>query len=108
MSDKSDGLTAFDGFVRKAACDGMFNDDQLGHLEYLSSLPPERKCRCRWYVKWDCYHCNHDELKRRGGRVEHRWNGTVLFLPDGRQVDYGGLCQWLRSTPEPDPTTASV
>lgn len=85
----------------------MFNNDQLDHMQYLSSLPPERKCQCGWNVKWDCYQCNYDELVRRGGQVWHWWSGNTDFiLPNGQKVDYGGLCKWLRSTPDAVTPTA--
>ena len=34
----------------------MFNEDQRGHMFYLSSLPPEKVCACGW---WTAKECNH-------------------------------------------------
>jgi hypothetical protein len=95
--NKSDGLDAFDGFVRDAADAGMFNDDQLEHMRQLSVLPREAKCGCGWYPKGECYSCNLKALADRGGRVEHTWKGTELRLPDGRLVDYTAAAAWLRA-----------
>jgi hypothetical protein len=29
------------------------NQDQRGHLEYLASIPPEKRCWCGWWVLAD-------------------------------------------------------
>lgn len=57
----TDGLESFDGPTRRAATEGMFNSEQLGWMQYLSSLPPEEKCHCGWFRKGECPH--HKEPK---------------------------------------------
>ena len=35
----------------------MFNSDQLDYMDYLSKVPPEKKCYCGWYLKDKCFSC---------------------------------------------------
>ena len=106
----SDGLECFDGFTRKAAADGMFNDEQVSWMRYLSWLPPDQKCRCGWYQKWDCYNCNRAALELAGvvrdDRLCRRWRGNgwssddpeplCYRLPTGIMTGYRGAVEWLK------------
>ena len=50
-----DGLSSFDGPTRRAAAAGMFNSEQVSWMKYLSTLPPEKKCKCGWDLKGKCH-----------------------------------------------------
>lgn len=90
--------------------DGMSNDEQVSWMRHLSSLPPDQKCRCGWYQKWECYNCNRAALELAGvvrdDRLCRRWrdNGwssddPVLLcyrLPSGIMTGYQGAVEWLK------------
>lgn len=70
----------------------MFNEDQRSHMKVLAELPGHLKCKCGWNYIWDCYNCNREELKNRGGIIDNE----NYVLPDKTKTDYAGLCKWLR------------
>ncbi len=35
-----------------------FNEDQESYMEYLATLPPEKKCKCKWYPVGECPNCD--------------------------------------------------
>ena len=47
----------------------MFNNDQREYVKYLASLPADAKCKCKWYVKGDCPHCEPED----GGWWKYRY-----------------------------------
>lgn len=40
-----------------------FNDDQISYMKYLSTVKPEAKCYCGWYMAGECYNCNRADGK---------------------------------------------
>lgn len=54
----------------------MLNDDQKGHVRYVASLPPERRCPCGWFEIGDCYGPD---------RCNERWPGESLAERDMRR-----------------------
>lgn len=49
-------LSAFDDITKRMVKEGMFNDEQVGHMRDLSLLSPNEKCQCGWYRKGECPH----------------------------------------------------
>lgn len=45
----------------------MFNDEQVGYMRDLASMPRESKCACGWYVVGECQSCPTEK----GGRTPH-------------------------------------
>lgn len=35
----------------------FFNQEQQEHMNYLSSIPPEKRCWCGWYELGKCLNC---------------------------------------------------
>lgn len=35
-----------------------FNEEQQEHMKEIAEIPRDRRCRCGWYLKDACPHCN--------------------------------------------------
>ncbi len=74
----------------------MFNPDQQQYMKYLSTLPLDALCACRWNVKFDCYTCNGKLFTAAGGRIASYTDKTSYFLPDGAETTYAGAVAFLK------------
>lgn len=63
--------------------------------------PKQKKCRCGQWDKFDCGHCNEEELVIRGGvsMATDDASGINLRLPGsvGVRVKYEDVVAWLKS-----------
>lgn len=57
----------------------MFNRDQVAHMEYLASIPADKKCWCGWYLLGECPHCSSD--KTNADRIKNQCPDCKGDLP---------------------------
>lgn len=53
----------------------LFNRDQEEWMEYLDTLPPEKKCDCGWSVRGTCYGTCYGAVEKGGAERRDKIGG---------------------------------